>query len=322
MIIDSRFKVQGSRVQLIKIIALMMSAISLLILIGCSYSPSGQPSSSPSGGEKAQTKSGRLQKDEIWSGEIRISGELVIPREVSVTVMPGTLVRFKSDGGHPGRILVEGSLYAQGNPDRPIIFNSLSGGWDGIFFTKQSMGSALRSCIIQNHRQIYLNTDAVRINDCVINGAEEAGIVVDGVSPRLTNISVSQSGTGIYCLNGASPEISQSSITMNGYGIVCESGSSPLISNSVIANNRMHGVVCYSGSSPKLVSNNIVHNGGWAVYGGGRLIDNFIMGNNRRPPDEVETEMGPTGKQYQQVEEISGMRTSPVPYAGIRRGEM
>jgi len=249
---------------------------------------------------------------------------LVIPREVSVTVMPGTLVRFKSGGGHSGKIVVEGSLYAQGNPDRPVIFNSLSssGGWDGIFFTKQSMGSALRSCIIQNHRQIYVNTDAVRINDCVINHAEEAGIVVDGVSPRLTNLSVSQSGTGIYCLNGASPEISQSSITMNGYGIVCESGASPLISNSVIANNRMHGVVCYSGSSPKLVSNNIVHNGGWAVYGGGRLIDNFIMGNNKRPPDEVETETGPTGKQYRQVEEISGVRTSPVPYAGIRRGEI
>ncbi|MCD6507382.1 right-handed parallel beta-helix repeat-containing protein [Candidatus Poribacteria bacterium] len=310
---------------MIKAIAWLISIMSILILIGCAYSPSGEPQSShPSEGEEVQTKSGRLQKDEIWSGEVWISGELVIPREVSVTVMPGTLVRFKSDGGRPGKIVVEGSFYAQGNPDRPIIFNSLSssGGWDGIFFTKQSMGSALRSCIIQNHRQIYVNTDAVRINDCVINGAEEAGIVVDGVSPRLTNISVSQSSTGIYCLNGASPEISQSSITMNGYGIVCESGASPIISNSVIANNRMHGVVCYSGSSPKLVSNNIVHNGGWAVYGGGRLIDNFIMGNNRRPPDEVETETGPTGKQYQQVEEISGMRTSPIPYAGIRRGEM
>jgi len=309
----------------IKEMAISISVISLLILIGCAYSPSGgsQPPH-PSEGERVQTKSGKLQGDEIWSGEIWISGELVIPREVSVTVMPGTLVRFKSGEGGAGRIVVEGSFYAQGNPDRPIIFNSLSSsrGWDGIFFTKQSMGSALRSCIIQNHRQIYINTDAVRMNDNVINHAEEAGIVVDGVSPRLTNISVSYSGTGIYCLNGASPEISQSSITMNGYGIVCESGASPIISNSVIANNRMHGVISYSGSSPKLISNNIVHNGGWAVYGGGRLIDNFIMGNNKRPPDEIETGTGPTGKQYQQVEEISGMRTSPIPYAGIRRGEM
>jgi parallel beta-helix repeat protein len=313
---------------------LLISLISVLILMGCALTPlepeQGEPTarpSEPSQAEGIHRKGGRLEEDEIWSGEVRISGELVIPREISVTVMPGTLVRFEPDADRSGRIVVEGSLYAQGNPANPVIFNSAAaiprpGDWDGIFFAEQGMGSALRFCIIQHHRRIYVNTDAVRISDSVINYAREAGIVVDGASPRLTNLSISQSETGIYCINGALPEISQSTVAMNGYGIICESGSSPTISNSMIANNRMHGVVCYTGSSPKLVSNNIVHNGGWAVYGGGRLMDNFIMGNNKRPPDEVETGTGPSSKQYQQVEEISGMRTSPIPYAGVKREGM
>jgi len=300
----------------------LLIALTLLPLAACQLSQP-QPEATParSEAEKRLLRSGELAEDEIWSGEVSVEGELIIPRGISVTVMPGTIVRFKPGTSPPGRIVIYGSLYAQGNPDRPILFTSASpspreGDWEGLIFTPEGMGSALRSCIFQNYTRIYIGSDNVRIDDCSFSHADEAGLMVARAAPIISRVSVSRCEIGIYCINGARPEINRSSIVLNGYGIVCENGSSPRISNSLIANNRMHGVVCYTGSSPKLASCNIIRNGGWAVYGGGRIVDCFIMGNNKQPPDRVEMNMALSTDQFQRVEEVVNLRSSPVPYAG------
>lgn len=294
-------------------------AVLFLIILPFAGCQLPSPQLEPAG--KPLFRSGELAEDEIWSGKVAVEGELIIPREVSVTVMPGTIVRFKPGTRPPGRIVIRGSLYAQGNPDRPILFTSASpspreGDWEGLIFAPEGMGSALRSCIFQNYTRIYIGSDNVRIDDSSFSHAEEAGLMVERAAPIMSRVSVSRCEVGIHCLNDARPEINRSSIVLNGYGIVCENGSSPTISSSLIANNKMHGVVCYTGSSPKLVSCNIIRNGGWAVYGGGRIVDCFIMGNNKRPPDEVERSMFFSTDQFQRVEEVVNLRSSPVPYAG------
>ena len=42
-------------------------------------------------------RSGRIDNSEIWSGQVQIKGDLLIPIGISVTVMPGTNVVFEHD---------------------------------------------------------------------------------------------------------------------------------------------------------------------------------------------------------------------------------
>jgi len=73
-----------------------------------------------------------------WQGEILVTGDVHVPVGVTLTIKPGTVVRFKKLGPASDRnlfgtdspyyeqaeIIVTGSLIARGTPDKPIVFTS------------------------------------------------------------------------------------------------------------------------------------------------------------------------------------------------------
>lgn len=64
-----------------------------------------------------------------WSGEVLIEGRVIVTRSGSLTIAPGTRVRFvrfdeDGDGIGDGELLVEGSLSALGTARAPILFTS------------------------------------------------------------------------------------------------------------------------------------------------------------------------------------------------------
>lgn len=79
-----------------------------------------------------------LEKDTIWKGSILLTGDVYVPPGVTLTVMPGTMIKFrrideKSDGNlfdvdspyYPqAEIIVRGKIIAQGTEDKPIVFTS------------------------------------------------------------------------------------------------------------------------------------------------------------------------------------------------------
>jgi len=88
------------------------------------------------------SKSGTLTRDEIWSGEIHITDHIFVPKGVSLTIEPGTVVKFKHYRGYkepwkrPG-LIVEGTIKAVGTPEKQIWFTSdaeepINGDWEGI----------------------------------------------------------------------------------------------------------------------------------------------------------------------------------------------
>ena len=93
------------------------------------------------------------------------------------------------------------------------------------------------------------------------------------------------------------------------------------ISYNVINNNRKNGISCYSVAAPEITSNNIIHNGGWAVYSGGRLTGNFIQGNKERGMNSVDSSDSLSSNQYYGVENVESPRSSRVRDAGVRREE-
>jgi hypothetical protein len=90
-----------------------------------------------------ESRGGTLIFDEIWSGEIRVTEDIIVPEGVTLTIEPGTVVKFKYYRGYkePGKrsnLLVKGgTIRAIGTPEKQIWFTSdaddpINGDWEGI----------------------------------------------------------------------------------------------------------------------------------------------------------------------------------------------
>lgn len=83
-----------------------------------------------------------LTGNTIWRGRIRVQGQVRVPPEGRLVIMPGTIVEFtfrdtNDDGIGENGILVQGGLVAKGTPEKQILFRSAEaepkkGDWDSI----------------------------------------------------------------------------------------------------------------------------------------------------------------------------------------------
>jgi parallel beta-helix repeat protein len=301
-----------------------VTVLSLLttLCLGCQPIQIGQPGAM-SGSSVPVTKSGELAGDEAWSGAIIVEDDVTVPRDGTLTIANGTTVRFSRGS----KLLISGSLYAEGQINSAITLTSREpdpgpGDWGGIVFGESSLNSRMEYCVLEFHTEILCHSDSLRLTDSIIAEGSVAGIVCDSASPTIEDNMITKNGVGIRCEGSASPTISYNAITANFLdGIECKGSSFATISYNVINNNRKNGVSCYSAASPEIASNNIMHNGGWAVYGGGKLTTNFIQGNNERGMNTIDTSGSLSSDQYYRVENVDSPRSSRVLEAGVRRKE-
>jgi hypothetical protein len=86
-------------------------------------------SSTAFGGEPLVYKWGEIKSDTTWSGEIHIEGQTVVKKGVTLTILPGTTVKFlwsdtdKNNIGD-GELNCEGHMVARGTKEAPILFTS------------------------------------------------------------------------------------------------------------------------------------------------------------------------------------------------------
>jgi len=83
----------------------------------------------PSGGASAE----RIASDTTWEGTVTVDGQVVVEAGATLTIRPGTEVRFKKTGtgealqgamAEGSGLLVRGTLMAVGEPDKRILFTS------------------------------------------------------------------------------------------------------------------------------------------------------------------------------------------------------
>lgn len=271
-------------------------------------------------------KSGELATDEVWAGKVLVSGNVLVPEGVILTIQSGAVIGFEP-ADPPYQLIVEGALYAEGEPDNFITFGSLGtvdeepnpGDWAGIFIAATSQNARLSHCRVRDAiNAVICQSDAAQIEDCLLSN-NEAAIICDNASPIASRNQLDTNGTAIRCLGNAAPDITHNEIRANEYGISCDDDSRPKIQRNEIIANYRDAILCYSTASPEIAANNIIMNGGWAVYDGGRLRDNFLRGNKEAGVDVVERGTGRDGLQFYGVDEIFDPRSSPVPDAGIPR---
>ena len=270
-------------------------------------------------------KSGKLEKSEVWAGVIQVTGDVIVPEGITLTIKPGSVIGFDPlIGTH--QLIVRGSFYAEGNMEQMIVFGSLgtedeseqpeAGDWIGIQIASTSPNARLTYCRLQHSSTaLTCQSDSVHIERCLII-ENQIGILCQNTSPFITQNEINKNGTGIQCDQGTESEISYNRLQANEYGVICKDDARPDIHHNEISTNYQDGIVCYASAEPEITANNITSNSGWAVYEGGRLRDNFIRGNKKSA--NVEQSDNRNSEQFYGVDEVLDPRSSPVLEAGIQ----
>lgn len=256
-----------------------MIAAALLLLGLCGHPASG-----------ATAAGGEIAADTLWEGIVDVTAEVIVLKGATLLIQPGTVVRFAA--GQSGvRLIIQGTLVAQGTAAEPILFTSSaekpqSSDWGGIVLEKAADRPSRIAHATIRYAQTgiagsasLLAAEDVAIRDCV------RGItVLQEFRGRLSRGSLTGNQHGLYYNQGSGFSVEDSLISGNVEGgVICTNGSSPAIRLSTIADNGPLGVSCIQGSSPLIEGNTIRgHKKGIAMslQSRPRIFNNIIREND------------------------------------------
>jgi len=236
-----------------------------------------------------------------------VTGNVIIPEDVSVNILPGTVFKISPDI----TFRVRGTLVAEGQKSRPIRFTGdPNRPWGRLFFegitSSDTMYSdrqtpskgILRYCVVENGHGILLEETGPVISESVIRRNRESGITIRNASAKILNNRILENhspsnGGGIYAYGSKFIRISKNEILHNtaredGGGVFAygyHSTTAVNILDNLIANNQAGGDgagVWASRSS--VMKNRIISNKGKGKGGGmfatfALIEDNEISGN-------------------------------------------
>jgi len=215
--------------------------------------------------------SGSILNDTTWTSAetIRAIGDVFIADAVRLTIEPGTIVHCIPGVG----LTVAGELEADAGAGSRIIFTSsadtvngspVGGGWTGISFQEQSVGT-LRNCDIRYANYgINIIQASPAIVGCVIQNFLSVGITFDGSisnppTPLLVDSCIIEQtvpdlrGTAkaVFAYRKAGLTVTNSRLANCYYGLELygASGLSPVfeIVDCDILDNEMNGIYTHTG---------------------------------------------------------------------------
>lgn len=215
-----------------------------------------------------QIAGGHLAEDTIWYGDILVVNDIYVPEGVTLTIEPGTTVQFKHYRGYqePEKRIgmeIDGTIIAQGEPDRPIYFTSdaddpQNGDW----------------------RMIRVLESDDSIFDHVVVEFGQQGLNFWGGKPKIHNSVVRWNNwEGIYFESYAQGEIVNSHIYQNGYnGMAAEQYNDLVIDGCIFEKSGTHGIHL-DATSAIVKSTQLLDNGagGLSVDNGGSVIAKGVL---------------------------------------------
>jgi len=180
-----------------------------------------------------------ITKDETWYGIIHVTGDVVVPDTVNITIEPGTVIKVQN--GY--QLTFEGKLSAKGTNNDPIQFTSLSGA--------PSNG---------DWRGIILKADFDTLEYCQISYADTGLTVQNANSVNIRQCSFNQNVTGVY-VSGSSVQIISSKSIDNDSGILIKHNSQYQLESNSIEGNNQYGIYIKGSSNGFIDGNSIRSNG-------------------------------------------------------------
>ncbi len=178
-----------------------------------------------------------ISKDAVWSGKVSVLQSVKVAKKVTLTVMPGAVVKFRDNAG----LIVAGVLKAAGKKSSPVTFTSedkspAPGCWPGINFSESGKGAALKRCVISYAAAVSIASCSPAIRNCVITGGAQGIALARKAKSVISGNTIRDiTGNGINCQMGAFPAITGNTIDKcKQCGIVSSQNSEPLIKNNTI----------------------------------------------------------------------------------------
>ena len=179
--------------------------------------------------------SGMLSEDTIWSGKVRLSGDLVVPAGVTLTIQPGTQVEMVPDqSDHDVEVLreMDGEGINLANEDKADLI---------VEGTLKSLGTRFQPVVIGTKGERIIGWGSL-----ILTGAQQETLI------RHTEIQYAS--VGITTLDTAAPVIEKSKIRFNAFGLEAYQDSAPKIRHSRISSNSV-GLSLFGSSTPTVQDN-------------------------------------------------------------------
>lgn len=263
---------------------LSILAIGLTLLAACT-TPSTLPESAEAPAPMQVTTSGHIIRDEIWSGTVHVTGDIVVDPGVTLTILAGTtvLISANSDDQQSGRtfpdwfadsrgdpltsgfyaenhISIHGKIVAIGTPSSVITFTSDSpsptyADWIGIALES---GSIMEYCIVEYTGNGAINSegDDVIISHNVVRHGLWCGI--GGIGFRIVSHNeIYDFGHEGMNIAAGNPIIAHNFITQCHNGMTLDDGSSnAVIENNTLFDNANNGI--WMENSTGIIRNNVI----------------------------------------------------------------
>lgn len=232
----------------------------LLLLVaccgGCALPEGHAPAAAPAvaAAETAPAGiAGVLSGETRWSGQVLVSGDVLVPAGsrlviaagTTVTVRPSESTRIDPEYLAAGtELLVRGTLEVAGTAEHPVRFIPEAGTPDG--------DSAWAGIELDG-------APASRIRGAEIRQAE-TGILCIGCSPEIVGNHIARSRYGIIVQQGGAPRVLDNRIEQGESGIACWDGSRPYLKGNTVTSQEEEGVLVARGSRPWLDRNTVAGN--------------------------------------------------------------
>jgi len=241
-----------------------------------------------------QTVQGQLSQDTIWAGEIHVVGTVVVPEGVTLTIEPGTVVKFKHYRGYKYPVKVYlivrgGTVNAIGTSQAQIWFTSdaqypINGDW-GSITCRNTNTSVFKYVIVEFGELGIIQFDSkVNVTYSIIRWCNSEGLYAERSSPFYGwNLLYNNSYHDIALEQFNYDVTIQSNIFLGGFfSIHSEKSKVSIIDNYFT--DYLHYALTGSGDSNILIINNSFsnypHTNPWSF---GSTVNATFQGNTLNP---------------------------------------
>lgn len=148
-----------------------------------------------------------IKQDTVWSGEVLVEGVVLVTRAATLTIAPGTVIRFKridrdGDGVGDGELRVTGRIIARGTPEKPIHFMSAelkprAGDWSYLLlFTSGEQNVIEHSTFEHAFTALQIHFSRAVIRDSIFRNNRE-GIRFGRAELDIAHNEIRNNGIGI-----------------------------------------------------------------------------------------------------------------------------
>lgn len=189
--------------------------------------------------------------DQTWSGVVEIDGVVQFDTGTTLTIKPGTTVRFTKvdtdgDGIGENELYVQGRMAAIGTKDAPIVFTSaekepMPGDWGAVnIMVSEGAENVLENCVIEyGYRGFHMHFSRGRVTGCTMRN-NYLGIQCQDSELSVTGCNIT-GNRGAIVFKDSKLVIKDNLITDNYWGIRFLYGEVELTGNT-ITGNMVNGV--------------------------------------------------------------------------------